>query len=241
MAASDYERMQPSDVQPAAELGLRLAEELEKGCISATLAAGYSSGPTRASLSALYGHSFQQPLPQEPPHSDAACKTSLSPGLLQDQLVFIRCKYLQGLHDAQKHEHDGSAAGSVSGAEAFRPTAVNLVQPNRVQQQTTPMSATSAAGLQGQTNNSQQQQLPDSHLSLMLHTAALAMAHQTQPIVAVNCSITTTSFSASQRKRSHAETAHQQLLKQLVGEEPDTPDQDETCPTAFNRNRRIGQ
>jgi len=110
-----------------------------------------------------------------------------------------------------------------------------------VQQQTTPMSAASAAGVQGQTNNSQQQQLPGSHASLMLHTAALAMAQQTQPIVAVNCSITTTSFSALQRKRSHAETAHQQLLKQLVGEEPDTPDQDETCPTAFNRKRRIGQ
>jgi len=77
MAASDYERMQPSDVQPAAELGIRLAEELEKGCISATLAAGCSSGPTGASLPALYGHSsFQQPLPQEPPHSDAACKIS---------------------------------------------------------------------------------------------------------------------------------------------------------------------
>jgi len=242
MAASDYERMQPSDVQPAAELGLRLAEELEKGCISATLPAGYSSGPTGASLPFLYDHpSFQQPLQQESLHSDAACKTSLSPGFLQDQLAFVRFKYLQGLHDAQKHEHGGSAAGRIQGAEAFRPTAVNLVQPNRVQQQTTPMSATSAAGLQGQTNNSQQQQLPDSHLSLMLHTAALAMAHQTQPIVAVNCSITTTSFSASQRKRSHAETAHQQLLKQLVGEEPDTPDQDETCPTAFNRNRRIGQ
>lgn len=242
MAGSHYERVQPSDVQPAAELGIRLAEELEKGCISATLAAGYSSGPTGASLPSLYDQtSFQQPLQQESLHSDAACKTSLPPGLLQDQLAFIRCKYLQGLHDAQKHEHDRSAAGSSSGAEAFRPNAVNLVQPNIVQQQTSPRSAASAAGVQGQTNNSQQhQQLPHSHASLMLHTAALAMAQQTQPIVAVDCSITTTSFPALQRKQSHAETADQRLLNQLVCK-PDTPDQDETCPTAFNGKRRIGQ
>lgn len=235
--------MQPSDVQPAAELGIRLAEELEKGCISATLAAGYPSGPTGASLPFLYGHSsFQQPLQQEPLYSDLACRTSLSPGLLQDQLAFIRCKYLQGLHDAQKHKHGGSAAGSVAGAEAFRPTAVNLVQPHRVQQQTSLMtSAASAAGEHSHISDGQQQQLHFSHASLVLHTAPLAVAQQTQAIVAVDCSISTTSFSASQRKRSHAETAHQQLLKQLLGEEPDTPNQDETCPIAFNRKRRIGQ
>ena len=243
VAASHCERVQPSDVQPAAELGIRLAEEMEKGCISATLAAGYSSGPTGASLPFLYDHpSFQQPLQQESQHGDAACKTSLLPGHLQDQLAFIRCKYLQGLHDAQKHEHESCTAGSVSEAEAFRPIAVNLVQPNRVQQQTSPMSAASAAGVQGQTYSCQQhQQLPHSHSSPMLHTAALAMAQQTHPIVAVDCSITTTSFSASQRKRSHAEIARQRLLKQLVGEEPDTPDQDETCSTPFSRKRRIGQ
>ncbi len=243
MAANHCERVQPSDVGPTAELGIRLVEELEKGCISATLPAGYSSGPTGASLPFLYDHpSFQQPLQQESLHGDAACKTSLSPGLLQDQLAFVRFKYLQGLHDAQKHEHGGSAAGRIQGAEAFRPTAVNLVQPNRVQQQTSPMSAAPAAGVQGQTNTNQHHhQLPHSHASLMLHTAALAMAHQTQPVIASDCSNTTTSFSASQRKRSHAEAAHQQLLKQLVGEEPDTPDQDETCPTAFNKKRRIGR
>ena len=238
MAANHCERLQPSDVEPSAELGIRLAEELEKGCISVTLPAGYSSGPSGASQPFLYDHpSFQQPLQQESLHVDAACRTSHSPGLLQDQLAFVRFKYLQGLHDAQKHEHGGSAAGSIQGAEAFRPTAVNLVQPNRVQQQTSPMSAASAAGVQGQTNNIQHhQQLPHSHASLMLHTAAVAMAQQTQPIVAVDCSITTTTTT----KRSHAETAHQRLLKQLVGEEPDTPDQGETCPTAFTKMPPIG-
>lgn len=238
MAANHCARVQPSNVEPAAELGIRLAEELEKGCISATLTAGFSSGPTGASLPFLYDHpSFQQPLQQESLHGDTACKTSL----LQNQLAFVRFKYLQGLHDAQQHEHGDSAAGSIQGAEAFRASAVNLVQPTRVQQQTSPMSAAPAAGVQGQTNNSQQHQhLPHSHASLMLHTAALAMAQQTHPIVAVDCSITTTS-PASQRKQSHAETPHRRLLKQLVGEEPDTPDQGETCPTAFNRKRRFGQ
>ena len=230
--------------EPSADLGIRLAEEFEKRSIVSAFAAGYFTGPNGATLPFLCAHpSFKPPVQQSSALSHAAQEPLLPSSLLhlsQDQLAVIRFKYLEELHKGRSSAHHSSAAGNLLDA-ASMPNTGNPVPLSSMQQHGDRASPAVAHGVQHAISGREQQHLHSS-ASPMQHIMRPVRTQQLQSAAAMaNHTITRSDSSTSTtspQNRSHAQSIRLHLLKQLTGEDPMTPDQAETSPTAFNRKKR---
>lgn len=229
--------------EPSADFGIRLAEKFEKRSIVSAFAAGYFTGPNGATLPFLCAHpSFKPPVQQASALSHAAQEPLQASSLLhlsRDQLAVIRFKYLEELHKGRSSVHHSSAAGNLLDAPSM-PNTGNPVPPSSMQQQGNRASPAMADGMQHAIGNSGQQHLHSSAASVQ-HIMRPAMTQQLQSAAMANSAIARSDSSTSTtspQNRSHALSIRLHLLKQLTGEDPMTPDQAETSPTAFHRKKR---